>query len=139
RGIELPYRAEAEPGRRSGGFADAIRRAVSSERSQLLVVLSDLEGIFDDEPACLRAISLARQRHHQLFVVAPFGPLFAPAALTSVGDRVADVFADEARRRLDHARRLLVRQGVQVIVAGPSDTPDSLARRMARARAARRA
>jgi uncharacterized protein (DUF58 family) len=139
RGIELPYRQLHEPGKRAGGLADALRRAASSERSQLVVLFSDLEGVVDDEQACLRAVSLARQRHHRLFVVAPFGPAFAPAPLTPVGDRVAEVMGEEAQRRLDHARRVLQRQGVPVIVAGPTDSPSSLARRMVRGRPQRHA
>jgi hypothetical protein len=134
RGIEIPYRHAQEPGRRAAGFAEALRRAASSERSQFMVLVSDLEGVLDDPEPCLRAVSLARQRHHQVFVVAPFGPSFIPTVLTPVGDKVAEVLGDEERRRLDHARHELVRHGVHVLVAGPSDTPDSLARRMVRTR-----
>jgi hypothetical protein len=79
------------------------------------------------------------KRHHHLFVIAPFGPDFAPAPKTPEGARVAQVLAEEERRRLDQARRELSGLGVHV-VAAPNDSADALVRRFLRARAgARRA
>jgi uncharacterized protein (DUF58 family) len=132
RGIEIPYRALAEPGKRAAGLAQALARVTHAERSQFVLVVSDLEGVLDDPGVALKAISLARQRRHHLVVVAPFGPAFLPPARTEAGRRVAEVIRAEEERRQEAARRLLVGAGVPVISAGPDDNPAVLARKMAR-------
>jgi len=138
RGLELPYRPSQPAGRRAAGFAEAVGRATAGERSQLVVVVSDLEGVLEDPATALRAVALARRRHHQIVAVAPFGPAFAPPTATLVGRRVAEVLSLDERRRLEAARRELVRHGVPVLVAGPEDTVAALARRVSRSRAALR-
>lgn len=134
RGIELPYRQHAEPGRRAVGFAEAIARAVEGERSQFVIIVSDLEWLHDDLATSLQALARARRKHHHLVAIAPFGPAFAPPARTDAGRRVGSILAAEERRRLDAARTELQRMGVPVVVAGPEDSIDSLLRRVARAR-----
>jgi hypothetical protein len=132
RGVELPYRQSYEPGRRAKGFADAIRRATHSERSQFVVILSDLDGVLDDPETVASALTLARRRHHHLLALVPFGPSFVRPPESDAGQRVAEVLSLGERRRLEAARQLIVRAGVPVIVTGPDDTPLVLARRMAR-------
>jgi uncharacterized protein (DUF58 family) len=134
RGIELPYRSSVEPGRRAAGLVEALHRAGAAERSQLVVLISDLEAVLDDTAACLAAIGLLARRHHRLLVVAPTGADFLPATRTDAGDRVAQVLAWEERRRLDEARRELGRRGVQVLAAGAGDGAELLVRRFLRAR-----
>lgn len=129
RGIELPYR-QPPFGRRALGFVEALSRATTGERSQFVVILSDLEGVLEDPPTALRAVALARRRHQQLVAVAPFAPAFAPRAESLTGWRVATVLSLDERRRLDAARALLAPLGVPVLVAGPDDTAAILARRM---------
>jgi uncharacterized protein (DUF58 family) len=135
RGIELPYRPLQDPGRRAVGFAEALARATASERSQFVVVVSDLEWMLDDPRTALRALKRARRKNHHVICVAPFGPLFAPPASTTAGRRVAEVLTVEERRRLDVARHELSRLGVPVVTAGPEESIDVMLRRMARARA----
>jgi uncharacterized protein (DUF58 family) len=140
RGIELPYRQSLDPGARAAGLAEALRRVAGAERSQLVVLITDLEGVLDDAAVCRRALTLLTKRHHHPFVIAPFGPEFSAPPRTEAGTRVVQVLAEEERRRLDHARRELERLAVPVIVAGPADSADALVRRFLRVRAvARRA
>lgn len=134
RGIELPYRETLEPGARAAGLAAALGRVADAERSQLVVLISDLEGMLDDRMTCRRAVTLLRQRHHHLYVVVPQGLSFLPPARSEAGRRVAAVLMDEERRRIDTARRELVGLGVQVVLAGPHDGVDLLVRRLTRGR-----
>lgn len=133
RGVELPYRTELVPGRRSAGVADALRRALAAERSQLIVVVSDLHDLLDD--VGLHAFRLARQRHHHVVVVAPFGPAFRPTPTSLAGKRVVDVFVEEERLRLAEAASELRRRGVSVLPAGPGDTPEAVMRKLTQRRA----
>jgi uncharacterized protein (DUF58 family) len=132
RGVELPYRTEPVPGRRAAGLAEALRRALSSERSQLIVVVSDLHDVIDD--VGLHAIRLARQRHHHIVVVAPFGPAFRPIAASLAGKRVYDLYAEGERLRLAQAGAELRRRGVSVLPAGPGDSPEAVMRRLTQRR-----
>lgn len=134
RGIELPYRGSVEPGRRAAGLVDALRRAGAAERSQLVVLISDLEAVHDDTQACLDAIGLLARRHHRLLVIAPTGADFLPTMKTDAGDRVVQVLIEEERRRLEHARRELARRGVAVLTAAPGDSAEALVRRFLRSR-----
>ncbi len=137
RGIELPYRT-APFGRRALGLSDALGRGQAGERSQMVIIVSDLEGILEDRETAMRAVSLTKSRHQQVIAVAPFAPSFAPQAATPTGKRVAEVLALDERRRIEAARQILGQRGVPVIVAGPEDTAAQLARRFTRARAALR-
>jgi uncharacterized protein (DUF58 family) len=140
RGIELPYRQSLDPGVRAAGLSEALRRVAGAERSQLVVLITDLEGVLDDPAVCRRALTLLARRHHHPFVIAPFGPDFSAPPSSDAGRRVVHVLAVEERRRLGHARRELERLGIPVIVAGPGDSADALVRRFLRVRkVARRA
>jgi len=134
RGVELPYRTEHEEGRRAGGLAEALRRALATERSQLIVVVSDLRGVLD--AGGVRALSLARQRHHHVVVVAPFGPAFRPLPSSLAGKRVLDVLLEEERLRLGRVAGELLRLGIPMLWTGPGDTPDAVLRRLGQRRSA---
>ena len=135
RGIELPYRQSAGQGQRAAGLAEAISRATSGDRAQVLILVSDLGGVADDPQVALKAIGLARRRHHSVIAVAPFGPAFAPKPSSDPAQRVADILSLDERRRLEQARRDLVRHGVPVVIAGPEDSVAAIARRIQKTRA----
>jgi uncharacterized protein (DUF58 family) len=109
-----------------------MNRVSASERSQLVVVISDLEAVHDDPAACLGAVSLLARRHHRLVVIAPAGGEFLPQARTEAGERVVQVLLEEERRRLDHARRELASRGARVLVATAGDSAEALVRRFLR-------
>jgi hypothetical protein len=126
RGIELPYRAEADHGKRAAGFAAAMERAVAEGRPDLVVVISSLEGIVEDEPAAARAIARARRAAGQVVVLVPSPARFAPAAVSDAAARVRSVLARDAQLAFEAARRVLARHGVTVMEVGPTDTPAAL-------------
>src|SRR5207244_7894609 len=57
RGIELPYRATWEHGKRAAGFAGAVERAVGTGRPDVVVLISDLAGLAEDEARTNKAIA----------------------------------------------------------------------------------
>src|SRR5262249_42121050 len=61
RGIELPYRRDAEHGARAAGFAAAIERAVEEGRPDAVVIVSNLHAILEDEARASRALARARR------------------------------------------------------------------------------
>jgi uncharacterized protein (DUF58 family) len=126
RGIELPYRAEADHGKRAAGFAAAMERAVAEGRPDLVVVISSLEGIVEDEAAAARAIARARRAAGQVVVLVPSPVRFAPAAVSDAAARVRGVLARDARLSFEAARKVLARHGVTVMEVGPTDTPAAL-------------
>lgn len=123
RGIELPYRAEAEHGRRAAGLAAAVERAVAEGRPDQVVILSDLTGIVEDEDRVRRALARARRHAGGVVALVPQMPAFTTTAETETGKLVASILTREHRRAFADARALLARCGVRVIAAGPQDTP----------------
>jgi uncharacterized protein (DUF58 family) len=138
RGIELPYRQSVDPGARAEGLAEALERAAAGERSQLVVLISDLEGVLDDPAAVRRGIHLLRRRHHHLVAIVPPLPDLLSARRTAAGAEVARILAGDDQRRLDAARRELARLGVPAALAEPNESPDAVVRRLLRARGAAR-
>ena len=134
RGIELPYRQTLDQGARAAGLAQAFERVAAGERSQLVVLISDLEGVLDDPKTVRRALMLLRRRRHHLYVIAPAGPDLTDNRTTDAGMRVARVLRDEEHRRLDHARRELGRLGIPVVAATPDENADTIVRRLLRTR-----
>src|SRR5207247_11014628 len=61
RGIELPYRATWEHGRRAAGFHAAVERAVANGRPDVVVLISDLAGLAEDEARTKRALARLRR------------------------------------------------------------------------------
>jgi hypothetical protein len=131
RGIELPYREDHEPGVRAAGMADALQAAMSGGgRADVLVVISDLEGLRHRPAVVLKTLGLARRGGQQVVFVAPFGPAFARAATTATGARVATAMTAAERDRFERARGELQRHGIPVLECGPADTVAALARRI---------
>jgi hypothetical protein len=138
RGIELPYKLDHEFGKRAHGLSEAIQRVTSSSRADVIVLLSDLEGVLEDPDGTVKSLARARRAGQQVVCVTPFGPSFAPSPRTDTGKMVADALTIDERERLTLARRLLVRQGITVLDAGPDDTVPQLLGRISRARSAMR-
>src|SRR5262249_60079614 len=74
RGIELPYRQTLPQGARAAGLAQALERVAASGRAQVVILISDLEGVLDDPATVRRAVLLLRRRRHHFHLVAPGGP-----------------------------------------------------------------
>jgi uncharacterized protein (DUF58 family) len=132
RGIELPYKhASAEA--RSAGLAAALRAATAGERSQFVIVISDLDGVLEEPATAVKQIGLMRRKHQQMVVVSPQSARLAPRRSTPAGQKVDEVLSIEERRRHEAARALLAPVGVPVILAGPEDGAAVLARRFGKA------
>ncbi len=134
RGIELPYK-QAQAGARSAGLAAALAAATAGERSQFVIVVSDLEGLLEDPASALRQVSLMRRKHQQMVVVVPQASRLAAPGRSPTGRKVADVLSFEEKRRHEAARALLAPLGVPVLLAGPEDGASVLARRFGKAAA----
>lgn len=126
RGIELPYRADPEHGRRAAGFAAAVERAVADGRPDAVIILSDLAGVCEDEDRVARALARARRHAGTVIAVVPQLTAFAVRAETEAGRMVAAIMTREHRRQVAAARALLRRHGVRVVTATPGDSPAQL-------------
>jgi len=138
RGIELPYRREHETGRRAAGLCAAVNRVAAESRADVIVVISDLHGVLERPDVVLKSLARARRSGQRIYVIAPFGPAFAPDAMTFTGMKIADVLARDERDALRDATRLLLRNGISVIEAGPADNLAILLRKIGRMRASAR-
>jgi len=119
RGIELPYRATWEHGRRAHGFAAAVERAVANGRPDVVVLISDLAGFAEDETRTKRAIARLRKAAGSVIVIAPSANAFLPLATTPHGKRVRELMVRDARAAMEPGRRLLVRHGITVLEGSP--------------------
>lgn len=135
RGIELPYRTLVEPGSRALGLAQTVERMSAQGRSDVVVLISDLHGLSENQELTLKSLARVRRRGQRLIVVAPFGPAFAPEAKTPIARMVADSIRRDEREMFEHGRKLLVGRGIPVIETIPKDNPGLLLRKMARSRA----
>jgi uncharacterized protein (DUF58 family) len=130
RGIELPYRRDAEHGGRAAGFAQALERAVSEGRPDSILIVSNLHAIREDEAITTRALARARRGAGQVIAMVPSLARFTAPATTERGARVRSAFTRESRHALDATRKFFAKHGVQLIEAGPSDSPAALLGRM---------
>ena len=126
RGIELPYRSSWEHGRRTAGFTAAVERAVATGRPDVVIVISDLAGIAEDESRTVRAIARLRKAAGTVVVLVPSPAAFLPAASSPHARRVRELMVRDARAAIEPGRRLLVRQGVPVVEGSPADSLDRL-------------
>jgi len=145
-GIEIPYRETGEEGRKEAGIGTALATATAATRgSQLLVVLSDLYGIENNE-ALLRAVRLARRRHHSVVFLSPdharfgagvgLGPISADPEQAELDVALGVLAAREATRQRRSISAALRASRVPVIPCGPSDAVAEVLRRLARGRQA---
>jgi len=126
RGIELPYRLSWEHGKRSLGLAAAVERAVATGRPDMVILISDLSGLAEDETRAIRAIARLRKAAGSVVVLAPSPGAFLPPAASSHGRRARELMVRDARAALEPGRRLLIRHGVTVIEGSPADSLDRL-------------
>jgi uncharacterized protein (DUF58 family) len=126
RGIELPYRATWEHGKRALGLARAVERAVAHGRPDVVVLISDLSGFVEDEARAIRAIARLRKAAGNVIVIVPAVQAFLPAATTPHARRVRDLVAREQRAAVEPGRKLLTRHGITVIEGSPADSLERL-------------
>jgi uncharacterized protein (DUF58 family) len=126
RGIELPYRPSWEHGKRAAGLAAAVERAVAGGRPDMVIVISDLAGLAEDDTRAIRAIARLRKAAGSVVVLAPSPSAFLPPATSAHGRRVRELMVRDARAALEPGRRLLVRHGVIVVEGSPADSLDRL-------------
>jgi uncharacterized protein (DUF58 family) len=126
RGIELPYRASWEHGRRAAGLSRAVERAVSFGRPDVVVLISDLAGFAEDEARSIKALARLRKAAGSVIALVPSPAAFLPIATTEHGARTRDLLIRDQRATLDPGRRLLVRHGITVAEASPMESLDRL-------------
>ncbi|MDB4952927.1 MAG: hypothetical protein JWO36_496 [Myxococcales bacterium] len=130
RGIELPYHTTWEHGRRAAGFAAAVDRAVhkavASGRPDVVVLISDLHGLSEDETRAKRAIARLKRAAGSVVALVPSPPAFLPVATTAHGRRVRELMIRDQRAATEPGRRMLVRHGVTVLEASPFVPLDQL-------------
>lgn len=126
RGVELPYRTVWEHGRRSLGFARAVERVVAQGRPDVVILMSDLAGIAEDEPRAIKALARLRKSAGHVVALVPSAEAFLPPATTPHGQRVRDLVIRDQRTLHEPGKRLLVRHGIQVIEGSPADSLDRL-------------
>jgi uncharacterized protein (DUF58 family) len=120
RGIELPYRATWEHGRRSAGFASAVERAVASGRPDVVVLISDLAGLAEDDARVRRALARLRKSAGQVVALVPSPAAFLPQATTPHGRRVRELMVRDQRAIIEPGRRVLMKHGVTVLEGSPA-------------------
>lgn len=113
RGLPLPYRRITTNGQRSAGFAQALEAAVTDQRPDRLIILSDLAGVAEDEARVSRA--LTRARHHAGSIIAWLPPSFRADTHDELdGRRLAGSSVRSDRiRSSSHARELLRGLGIR--------------------------
>jgi uncharacterized protein (DUF58 family) len=126
RGIELPYRATWEHGRRAAGFAAAVERAVANGKPDVAVILSDLAGFAEDETRTKRALARLRRSAGSVIAIVPSPHGFLPAATSVHGRRVRELMVRDQQAAMEPGRRLLLRHGVRVIEGAPGASLDQL-------------
>ncbi len=126
RGIELPYRATWEHGRRAAGFATAVEHASATARPDVVVIVSDLAGLAEDEARTRRAIARLRRSAGQVIALVPAPAAFLPAASTGHAQRVRDLMIRDQRAMIEPGRRLLQRHGITVLEGSPAVPLDRL-------------
>ncbi|HEY0252575.1 MAG TPA: DUF58 domain-containing protein, partial [Kofleriaceae bacterium] len=126
RGIELPYRATWEHGRRATGFAAAVERAVANTRPDVAVIISDLAGLAEDEARAKRALARLRRAAGSVVAIVPAATGFLPAATTPHGRRVRELMVRDQQALMEPGRQLLLRHGVRVIEGSPAASLEAL-------------
>jgi uncharacterized protein (DUF58 family) len=126
RGIELPYRATWEHGRRAAGFAAAVERAVANGRPDVAVILTDLSGFAEDEARTKRALARLRRAAGSVIAIVPSAHGFLPQVTTKHGRRVRELMVRDQQASMEPGRRLLLRHGVRVIEGTPGASLEQL-------------
>ncbi|MGD8858419.1 MAG: DUF58 domain-containing protein [Myxococcales bacterium] len=134
RGIPLAYRADTRGFAKAEGLARALRAAAGNSRiPRTMVLLSDLDGVFDPTPL-LKTLRLLRARHHHLACVYPDARSLAGDPEGGLEQDLARVYGMQDRRRLAEARALMGRLGIPVIPFGRRDDKSQVVHRAELAR-----
>ncbi|MFH2009009.1 MAG: DUF58 domain-containing protein [bacterium] len=134
RGINLPYRSGDDVhGSKDAGLADAVAQASLSRGSQFILLISDLEGITVDG-GIMKALAMARKKHHHPVLIVPNTPLFGPRPVNVESRAVADILRADEERRTKRLRREVEKLGIPVLRASPDDALMLLLSRLARLR-----
>ncbi|MEP6866287.1 MAG: DUF58 domain-containing protein [Deltaproteobacteria bacterium] len=126
RGIELPYRATWEHGRRAAGFAAAVERAVANGKPDVAVIISDLAGFAEDDTRTKRALARLRRSAGSVIAIVPSPQGFLPIATSAHGRRIRELMVRDQQATMEPGRRLLLRHGVRVIEGAPGASLDQL-------------
>src|SRR3569623_390581 len=126
RGIELPYRATWEHGRRAAGFAAAVERAVANGKPDVAVIISALAGFAEDDVRTKRALARLRRSAGSVIAIVPSAQGFLPAATSVHGRRVREIMIRDQLALMEPGRRLLLRHGVRVFEGAPGASLDQL-------------
>ncbi len=135
RGIELPYRAHWEHGRRSVGLADAVARIEG--RVDVVYLLTDLAGFDEDTSVLRRAIGKLRQRGTTVVALVPALAQRLPPSESEHGKRVRQLLVADWQQQRAAAKRLLQGLGVRVTEVhrgtsfAPTSAPTTTTRRAA--------
>jgi uncharacterized protein (DUF58 family) len=125
-------------------FADALVKSVTHGKdNELFVLCVDLFDCEESLPALERAVCVARARHHQVLVVAPWpNDVASPDRIVAlprfdaleVHDVMRYVFADRMQRAFTRFRRSFGKLGVPVLCAAQHDSVNAILHRMRRLR-----
>lgn len=126
RGIELPYRMSWEYGMRAAGLAAAAERIAGKARPDVVVLLSDLVGLSENEVCTKRALARLRSAAGKLVAIVPAADAFLPAATTPYGARVRSLLIADQQAAVEPGRRLLQKHGVTVLDGSPAASLDQL-------------
>lgn len=133
RGLEIPYRRPSPLAGKHQGMADAIARAATSRASRMLLIISDLEEIAQEQ-SVITSLGLARRRNHSIAVVAPYAPAFFETRGGSHEARVRNAMTLRHQRERARIKMSIERLGVPILSASPDEPVDRLLMQMARLR-----
>jgi uncharacterized protein (DUF58 family) len=128
-GIELPYRQHSMLAPKHEGMASAILRAAAARNSQFIVLISDLEDIVAPR-TILESLCLALRHHHRIVVVVPYPSDPFAGRHDLHARRMRALFQLRHDRQQRQLRRDVQALGIQVIAAGPRDTPERILHRL---------
>lgn len=138
RGIELPYRADHEFGRRAQGLAEALKRIRSGARVDNIVIVSDMSDISDNPDADLQELSRARARGGKIVALLPYAPNFSEPPLSKPAQIIAEILEQEQKNKLKQIRALLSQKGVPMLILGPDDSVSHVRQRITKVRSSQR-
>jgi uncharacterized protein (DUF58 family) len=132
-------------------LASALVRAVGrGHDNELFVLMADLLELEDHLAPLLRAVQVARARHHQVMVVCPWPPGVvppgqepprrptAPGGPASLRRKVLDTTTSRFHRAYQHLRRTFARLGVPLLCAREGEPVRLIRERMDQLRLAGR-
>ncbi|MBX3248879.1 MAG: DUF58 domain-containing protein [Myxococcales bacterium] len=118
RGLALPHQIEPSDRAKSGALAQALRTSGGASREPgAILVITDFDGVVDLEPV-VASLRLALSHGNRVAFLLPDGRAFAPPPESDAEATLARIYGRAEARRLDDARRTLVRLGATAWVVG---------------------